>query len=148
MIDKPAIFKSCLASFFANLSKFNNENNIILYFECIEPLLAIKDKYQLSRFELLLGIPQLVDIENKYFSSFKVYDQYKDKEFVQIFFRSSLSSFCILEEISDNITNFEKYFRNPTICTLVYRLLRAALKNDELLKYLKLMPSKMIKFPE
>jgi len=97
---------------------------------------------------LLLGIPQLVDIEQKYFSAFKLYDQYNNKESVQIFFRSSISQTCILEEIADNITNFEKYFRNPMICTLVYKLLKAALKNDELLKYIRLMPNKMLKYPE
>jgi len=148
MLGKSSTIKSSFAKFYNNIAKLNTEDNIIFYFKCIEPLLAIKDQYQLSRFELLLGIPQLVDIEQKYFSAFKLYDQYNNKESVQIFFRSSISQTCILEEIADNITNFEKYFRNPMICTLVYKLLKAALKNDELLKYIRLMPNKMLKYPE
>ncbi len=130
-------------------TKFRYSNGLITLFKNIIPIFELKDNYQIVRFESIIGIPQLI-LENSNFGYQKLMNEFSNL----IDFRGTISNndtCCFLKKIFD-LKNYLKISRDyveertihsisSLIMELFLTMIGAATKNQELLKYIALMPS-------
>ncbi len=117
-----------------------SEIEVIKLIKSIFPKLGLKDKYQLQRFEILLGIQQLAFDESLFTYNFPAFGYHK------------------VGDENAKLFNFRGAYNNSSTCSLMKKmnkrnssdeivgkvfliLLEEARTNQELLKYLKLLGS-------
>ncbi len=149
--------KKIYSDFIANLSKFDKEfsikicynlinlldgislyspNDIIDFINIIIPLLEIEDDYQLLRFEIILGYPQMIieeaTIENKManFGYHNMTDVYN--KIIEI--KNTIdtkNTICLMKKI------YDCYSKEKVFIEIFMNLIQAAVLNPALLKYLR-----------
>lgn len=120
-----------------------DDKEILKLFKAIIPILGLKDKFQMQRFEILLGVQQFSFEDSNYrycFPSFGYHkigdDNAKLFEFRGTYMNRSTCSF--VKKL------FSLKNRDSITCELFLCMLEAASENNELLKYMKLLGSEEI----
>ena len=125
----------------------NDDVELLKLFEAIFILLQVNDGYQLMRFEILIGFPQLIVSEpitpNYPFPSFS-YHKIKDIDTKFIDYRglfNNSNTSCLMKKIYSGL--------NPTLfIELFLQLLNSCTNNQSLLKYIFNMPHDTCRYDE
>ncbi len=113
-----------------------SQSDLVQIVNCVLPLLAIEDEYQLLRFGILLGFPQLI-----------IEEATVETKFANLGFNSMTDSYSKIIEVKNsvNIKNsaslmkkaFECYSKDAVFIEIFLALIQAAIGNLALLKYLR-----------
>lgn len=135
--DKEFSIEICsqITKFFDDLLTIS-ENEIIEIIKCICPLLEIEDDYQLLRYGILVGYPQLIIEEATIDTKFANlgYHSMEDVYSRIIEVKNSISiknSTCLMKKV------FDSYSKETVFIEIFLVLIEAAVANFSLLKYLR-----------
>ncbi len=148
--------KSCF-EITEKIENMNRDKSVIGLFKALIPVLQLKDKYQILRFEIILGVPQVKMFDPSSTYKFSTFGYHKLKnEFDNLFeYRGTFSNkntcsilqklFVFKDQLSIPKTYYsiEKEEKDvySVLMELFLTVLDTASKNPELLKFLAYLPS-------